>query len=126
VKLGEIGSVGEDFFEEEKNRMNEILFEPEVRRAFEMSNIEYGRVDYGIVDGKPQFYEINTNPDVSFSAEHRSQARVESRKMFVANFKAALAALPPVDQTARIRVRDGQLIRQRRKERWFQRSRPLP
>lgn len=126
VKLGEIGSVGEDFFEEEKKRMNEILFEPEVRRAFEVSNIEYGRVDYGILDGKPQFYEINTNPDISFKAEHRSQTRVKSRKIFVENFKAALAALPPVEQTSRIRVRDGQLIRQRRKESILHRSRPIP
>lgn len=31
-------------------------------RAFEVGGIEFGRADYGIVDGRVQIYEINTNP----------------------------------------------------------------
>lgn len=30
--------------------------------VFKIANIDYGRVDYGIVDGQLQIYEINTNP----------------------------------------------------------------
>ena len=30
--------------------------------AFEVGGIEFGRADFGIVDGKVQIYEINTNP----------------------------------------------------------------
>ena len=35
---------------------------------FAIARIDYGRIDYGIVGGRPQVYEINTNPTV-FSAE---------------------------------------------------------
>lgn len=31
-------------------------------RVFEIAEVEFGRVDYGIVDGKVAIYEINTNP----------------------------------------------------------------
>ncbi|HEY9773047.1 MAG TPA: hypothetical protein V6C81_04495 [Planktothrix sp.] len=33
-----------------------------LRRVFEIANISYGRVDYGISDGKLHIWEINTNP----------------------------------------------------------------
>ncbi|MEX0807882.1 MAG: hypothetical protein WD044_04055 [Dongiaceae bacterium] len=31
-------------------------------RVFDMANIEYGRIDYGIIDGRVQIFEINSNP----------------------------------------------------------------
>ena len=33
-----------------------------LRQVFEIARIEYGRIDYGICDGEPQVWEINTNP----------------------------------------------------------------
>jgi hypothetical protein len=33
-----------------------------VKRAFDLAGIEYGRIDWGYVDGRPQVWEINTNP----------------------------------------------------------------
>jgi hypothetical protein len=35
-----------------------------LREIFDLAQIEYGRVDYGVVDGRVQVYEINTNPTV--------------------------------------------------------------
>lgn len=32
------------------------------RQAFELCHIEYGRLDFGLVGGRPQIYEINFNP----------------------------------------------------------------
>lgn len=34
----------------------------QLRSTFELANIEYGRIDYGLKDGKVQVWEINTNP----------------------------------------------------------------
>ena len=31
---------------------------------FALANIDYGRIDYGIVDGQVQTFEINNNPSV--------------------------------------------------------------
>jgi hypothetical protein len=36
--------------------------EPELRSIFELANIQYGRIDYSLLDGRIQAWEINTNP----------------------------------------------------------------
>ncbi|QQO46765.1 hypothetical protein [Paracoccus sp. MC1862] len=38
--------------------------EPVLRAAFEATGIQYGRADYALVNGRPQIFEINTNPYV--------------------------------------------------------------
>jgi hypothetical protein len=35
-----------------------------IREIFEVAGIDYGRVDYGVLDGIPQVWEINTNPTI--------------------------------------------------------------
>ena len=41
----------------ERNPHSNIL-----KRVFAIAGIDYGRVDYGVVNGRVQIYEINTNP----------------------------------------------------------------
>lgn len=36
--------------------------EPVLRAAFEATGIQYGRADYAVIGGRPQIFEINTNP----------------------------------------------------------------
>ena len=48
-------------------------------RAFKIAGIEYGRADYGVVDGRVQIYEINTNPHLP----HRTPATRVERADFV-------------------------------------------
>lgn len=43
--------------------MNGEGFNDKVKQAFELANIEYGRIDFGIVNGEPVIWEINLNPD---------------------------------------------------------------
>ncbi len=35
-----------------------------IRQIFELAGIDYGRVDYSVLDGDPQAWEINTNPTI--------------------------------------------------------------
>lgn len=42
-----------------------------LRPVFEVANIDYGRVDYTVVDGRVQIFEINTNPTVLSQAPSR-------------------------------------------------------
>ncbi|RJT28745.1 hypothetical protein D3227_33475 [Mesorhizobium waimense] len=37
----------------------------ELRSIFQIAGIDYGRIDYGLVDGQVQTFEINTNPTVN-------------------------------------------------------------
>ena len=35
-----------------------------IREVFKLGGVEYGRVDYSLVNGRPQLWEINTNPTI--------------------------------------------------------------
>jgi hypothetical protein len=41
--------------------------EAELRKIFDLANIEYGRIDYSLLNGKIQVWEINTNPNITSS-----------------------------------------------------------
>ncbi len=61
-----------------------------IRRVFEIARIDYGRIDYGVVDGLPQAYEINTNPTI-IPAENSKLS--PSGERFTAEFALALERL---------------------------------
>lgn len=48
----------------ERQWMTDMQFRDEIANAFAIAGVEYGRIDFGISDGRPQFWEINTNPDL--------------------------------------------------------------
>jgi hypothetical protein len=43
-----------------------------LREIFELARIDYGRMDYGLLDGLPQVWEINTNPHIVFPTDYRA------------------------------------------------------
>ena len=65
-----------------------------MRRVFELANIDYGRVDFGLVGGQPQIYEINTNPDLKLNPKPSpAPRRNESSALFKSKYLEALRAL---------------------------------
>ena len=63
-----------------------------LRRIFELANIEYGRIDYGLTGGRIQVFEINTNPMV-VSRRNRTDARAAAHEHFAVSYRKALDAL---------------------------------
>jgi hypothetical protein len=57
-----------DHREEERRYLDGNPHAEWIRRVFALARIDYGRIDYSIVSGRPQAYEINTNPTI-LSAE---------------------------------------------------------
>ena len=73
-----------------------------VRRVFDIAEVEYGRVDYSIVNGRLEFYELNTNPHNSY---REMDDIPESRDYFTPLFIDALLALDsPVDSMERVTI----------------------
>jgi hypothetical protein len=62
-----------------------------VERAFDVAGMDFGRIDFGIVDGRPQAYEINTNPMMSLSVIHDNGDRRETLALAWARLASALA-----------------------------------
>ena len=47
---------------EERDYLQKNPHEETLRKICNLANIRYGRIDYGVIDGKPIVWEINTNP----------------------------------------------------------------
>ena len=80
---GTTASRDEAYGESETGVANELRYVKDnshreiLSRAFEIAGIDFGRVDYGVVDGRVQIYEINTNPYLPYGKKitNRSEKR---------------------------------------------------
>jgi hypothetical protein len=71
-----------------------------LRETFALARIDYGRIDYGLCDGRPQVWEINLNPTLgrplgrpSHMTPEQRQLRAPAREYVARQFVAAWAAL---------------------------------
>jgi hypothetical protein len=93
--------VNEDTINEERRYFDERPHDVWLWEVFRIARIEFGRIDYGIVDGVPQVWEINTNPTLTRSDRHprlemheRFRAMMEvTRVAFHTQFLEALRAI---------------------------------
>ncbi|HXU20879.1 MAG TPA: hypothetical protein VN788_09890 [Verrucomicrobiae bacterium] len=88
-----------------------------VRETFSLANIRYGRIDYGLLDGKPQVWEINTNPTIVRRPEagpipeQQRRMRDPVRQVFFPSLQSALEAIDSVadpSQTVPIEISQSQ------------------
>jgi hypothetical protein len=94
AKYGNPEAWNDERYAEEAEYVRDNPHEEALRIAFELGGIDYGRADYGMVGGRPQVWEINTNPfipggNVASSPPQRAEATLRSRE----NRWAALEAL---------------------------------
>jgi hypothetical protein len=63
-----------------------------LREVFNEAGIGYGRMDYTLVDGKPQIFEINTNP-VIIGPRSKVRERRQTFETFIPQMISGFAAL---------------------------------
>ena len=73
--------------------MEENPHQDALREIFGLAGIDYGRMDYGLLDGKVQVWEINTNPTIIGSRLRRSVERQPTRERFDREMASALEQL---------------------------------
>lgn len=70
-----------------------------VREVFELANIEFGRIDYSVKNGRIQVWEINTNPNCITRRSEQMAERMIFDELIVPKFDEAWqlinCALPP-------------------------------
>jgi hypothetical protein len=93
VKYGKLNAATPALYDDDLRIVRENPHEPVLRRVFEIAAIEYGRADFSLVRGRPQVYEINTNPKVAQGAAHPSELRQESQRLAWEGYLAALRDL---------------------------------
>jgi len=116
AKRGERGIAGQDLYDDEHEMVVTNRHGTSLRSAFEMSNIEYGRADFGMVAGRPQVYEINTNPMIKQIGDHPFPIRAEAGRLA---FQKLVEAFEAIDTPSGsyIRIWDVDLGRQIRRDR---------
>jgi hypothetical protein len=78
---GKTSFVDEAAAAEEEAFLAENPHARQVRDVFRLARINYGRIDYGLVDGRIQVYEINTNPTIVGAGPW---ARTQKKERFTA------------------------------------------
>jgi hypothetical protein len=83
-----------------------------IRGVFERAGAQYGKIDYGLLDGRPQVWEINTNPMILWPRTEYRPEDVPAQEEFGRRFAEALGdvdigapkrALSPRTVLARLR-----------------------
>lgn len=81
-------------------------------RVFALAGIDYGRIDFGVLRGKPQAWEINLNPTIGRAPgvppreedPEVAALRLQSREIFHGNLVRAFAALDRSDVQGSLRL----------------------
>ena len=67
--------------------------EAELRSVFDIARIDYGRIDYALLDGRPQTWEINTNPIVMLHPEEYAEQHLPAQRFFALLIQEAFEQL---------------------------------
>ena len=126
AKYGEMGIASPEDYADEHASIRDNRYGELLRPAFEAAGIEYGRVDFALVDGRPQVYEINTNPNLKRLAAHPVPLRLEAARWFDAALIDALAALDTPEGGPPVLCDDDALAQQRGHDRWLLKARWVP
>lgn len=101
--LGQELVVDEETLAEERRFLHDHPHEAQLREVFELAHIDYGRVDYALVNGRVQVYEINTNPYVA-ARPLGGERRQAPYHHFTREFVCALQALRGPDGGAPLTI----------------------
>lgn len=120
AKYGEEGAAGAEGYVEDLRTVRDNPHGATLERAFALAGIDYGRVDYGVVDGRPEIYEINTNPMTHALSPHSFEDRATAMKLTAAAVDEAFGTIDTPSSGERIRIpRPASMTVQHRRFRLF-------
>jgi tetratricopeptide (TPR) repeat protein len=93
VKGDQFPIVDKELYIEELDALSSNHCPRTIEQAFQFAKIDFGRLDFGMVQGRPVVYEINTNPTFFGQRSHPVPERVEGVKIKWGRLLAALRAI---------------------------------
>lgn len=87
---------------EERDFIRQNSHAAEIKKIFELVKFDYGRIDYGFLNGKIQVWEINSNPTIGRARQRRKiaetlrrtqQLQEPGKTMFFERFHSMLEAI---------------------------------
>lgn len=105
VKFGQQGAASAEAYESDLEQVRTGPYKAAADEVFRLANVDYGRLDYSIVDGKPTFYEINTNPMIKYPVEHPYQDRFRAFEITRQSYNEALLSLDSRQGSGKIKIK---------------------
>lgn len=105
AKHGEVGLATEEDYARDLEETENFPHAELIRKVAEIAGLQYGRVDFGIVHGRPQIYEVNSNPTLAATKEHPSPLRLQADRLAWDKMLELLARLPPPASRATLPAR---------------------
>jgi hypothetical protein len=82
-----------DLMQTELDYMQANPHQEQIRELFNLARLDYGRIDYGVRNGRIQVWEINTNPMILSFESYAQLDRLQVHKRFDTGFARALHGL---------------------------------
>ncbi len=96
AKNGVKGLASEETYATELAEMVDYPHTDLIRQVTDICGCTYGRVDFGLVDGRPEIYEVNSNPAFGFpETDHPSPSRLATGDISKTQLVAAFQAIVP-------------------------------
>jgi len=94
AKNGTLGAATPEDYDRDLAEHHDYPHRSLMERVFEVSGVEFGRVDFGMVRGRPEIYEMNCNPYIAWGRPHPNPARREADKLVSEQLVETLVNLP--------------------------------
>lgn len=128
AKYGEQGVAGAELYQEEFDMVESNKYTEQLKPAFDIAKIHYGRVDFAVVEDRVQVYEINTNPSISLIHDHPFEIRVRTDKLFCDRLAAALNQIDLAGETSKADIHSDapEVLEQQKRDRLVLKHRWTP
>jgi hypothetical protein len=95
---------GAEELEEEWAVVQANPHEDQLRAVFDLAGVEYGRIDYTVVDDRIRVWEINTNPMIATPEDLAEGVRARTAALFAERLAAAWKAIETPEAERAIRL----------------------
>lgn len=97
AKEGQLGLASDEGYRNELQEAKDMPHAAHLRRVFATAGASFGRLDYTILNGRPEIFELNTNPRIKFPLKHPNADRLRSLEL---GKKLMFEALHAIDTPA--------------------------
>ena len=94
AKMGALGEASEEDYKAELSEVADYPHALHMKEVFDVAGVAFGRADFGIVAGRPEVHEINTNPTIGRLLEHPSETRMKASRMMLEDLYGIAAPTP--------------------------------
>ena len=105
--------VDECYLQEEREYLAANPHERQLREIFDLAHIQWGRIDYSLLDGVVQVWEINSNPMIVVAPHRIAPARLLTQAKFAEDLAAALQSIDHQSTAPLLHVRIGRSLARR-------------